>query len=483
MSGETVRYSRKRQPADEPAAIRGDILPLDVPLDPKDPMAIARKVIADRYQNGARTTILTWREDLHRYTGSHYAVFEESAAHAEQWLYLESATRRTGKGTAPFQPTITIIHNVVAALRGATRIDSDIAAPAWLDGRSTPSPNELIACTNGLLHFPTREIYPHTPAFFTTHALPFAYDPMAGEPSSWLEFLASLWPDDADAIAALQEIFGYIISGDRRQQKMFLLVGPKRAGKDTIANILQALIGPQGVAGPTLSSLAGPFGLQAMIGKPLAVISDARLSGRTDQAVIAERLLSVTGGGTLTVDRKHKDGWTGKLPTRFLILTNELPRIEDASGALASRFIVLTLTRSWYGQEDTTLFDRLVVELPAILSWSLDGLDRLWERGRFSEPKSSGAAVRQLEDLGSPIKQFVRESCTIEIGAEVDTQILYRHWDRWCQTKNTKPGTEQVFGKNLRAAFPRFETASRRTNGTRHRVYVGLLLAEDELAL
>jgi hypothetical protein len=39
-------------------------------------------------------------------------------------------------------------------------------------------------------------------------------------------------------------------------------------------------VGDDNVAGPTLSSLGGEFGLQPLIGKPLAVVSDARFSGR-----------------------------------------------------------------------------------------------------------------------------------------------------------------------------------------------------------
>ena len=56
-------------------------------------------------------------------------------------------------------------------------------------------------------------------------------------------------------------------------------------------------------------------------------------------------------------------------------MTNELPRIEDASGALSSRFIVLTLTQSFYGREDHSLLDRFIPELPGILLWALNGSD------------------------------------------------------------------------------------------------------------
>jgi putative DNA primase/helicase len=57
---------------------------------------------------------------------------------------------------------------------------------------------------------------------------------------------------------------------------------------------------------------------------------------------VVERLLSITGEDTLTIDRKYREPWTGRLPTRFMILTNELPRFSDSSGALASRFVVST---------------------------------------------------------------------------------------------------------------------------------------------
>ena len=55
-----------------------------------------------------------------------------------------------------------------------------------------------------------------------------------------------------------------------------MMVGPKRSGKGTIARVLRKLIGERNVAGPTLSSLGGPFGLQPLLGKSGAIISDAR---------------------------------------------------------------------------------------------------------------------------------------------------------------------------------------------------------------
>ena len=53
----------------------------------------------------------------------------------------------------------------------------------------------------------------------------------------------------------------------RRQQKIFVLISPKRGGKGTIARVLRGLVGVENFCGPTLASLALPFGLWALIGR------------------------------------------------------------------------------------------------------------------------------------------------------------------------------------------------------------------------
>jgi putative DNA primase/helicase len=86
--------------------------------------------------------------------------------------------------------------------------------------------------------------------------------------------------------------------------------------------------------------------LKSLIGKQAAIIADARLGSRADQAVVGERLLTISGEDIITVDRKFRPAWTGRLPVRFIVLTNELPRLSDVRRALLSLFIVWLLTES-----------------------------------------------------------------------------------------------------------------------------------------
>ena len=110
--------------------------------------------------------------------------------------------------------------------------------------------------------------------------------------------------------------------------------------------------------------------------------------------------MSITGEDGKTIDRKFNPRpWTGTLPTRFAILTNELPKLSDASGAFVSRFILLLLTQSFYGHEDHGLTNRLLTELPGIFNWAIEGWAALKSAGHFKQPASALQSMEQLEDL------------------------------------------------------------------------------------
>jgi len=356
----------------------------------------------------------------------------------------------------PFHPNKVKVTNVLDALMAVAMPSHEVEIPSWLDGSTNIVPaDEILACKNVLLHLPTQQAIQHTPLFFGGAALEFDYDPNAPDPQNWLEFLNQLWPEDSASIGTLQEWFGYCLSMATGLQKILMIVGPARSGKGTIARLLRRLLGRENVCAPTLSSFTQNFGLAPLIGKRLGIISDARLDHRTDKAVIAERLLSISGEDAVTIDRKHREAWTGTLPTRFMILTNELPRITDASGALASRFVVLQLTESFLGQEDTELTDRLLEELPGILNWAIDGWISLQERGHFVQPESAVDTIDDLKDLASPVAAFIRDEC--EIGPEccVSRDELFAAWCAWCETQaRDYPGTKATFGKDLHAAVP-----------------------------
>jgi putative DNA primase/helicase len=412
--------------ADEPkptAPASEDVL---VVPSPNNPMAVARMFLELHYtdQNG-HTLIRHHRNTFWIYDGSSWPELDERRLYSDLYRWLEPAKywKKTTRSVEleDFAPTVYKPRDLVDAIRGHVHLDAHISAPAWIGiSEGDAVDRDVVPMANGLLDIRTRELLPHTPSFFSPHVMPFAYEPDAPYPARWLSFLKDLWGDDTQSAQSLAEVMGYVLGGSTRQQKIFMLVGPRRSGKGTIGRVLTGLLGSYNVAAPTLASLTTNFGLQVLVGKPLGLISDARPSTRADGTVAVERLLSISGEDSITVDRKYRDHWTGRLPTRFVVLTNEVPRFTDASGALASRFIVLVLTSSFLGRENPALTDELLAEAPGIFNWCLDGLDRLNARGYFEQPAVSRAAMQRLEDLASPVSAFVRDRCVVDPVREVD---------------------------------------------------------------
>jgi putative DNA primase/helicase len=297
-------------------------------------------------------------------------------------------------------------------------------------------------------------------------SVPFAYDPTAPRPGRWFGFLRSVWPDDEETIALLQEWFGYVISGRRDEHKIGLLVGPTRSGKGVTSRVLAQLVGRQNVAGPTLASLNTEFGLAPLLGKPLAVIGDARLDKRRDQSGVVEQLLSVSGEDERTVNIKYQQQVTCRLPTRFLILSNELPKFTDASGVIAHRFLPMRLVTSFLGREDKTIeHDIVATELPGVLNWALEGLTRLGNRGRFTWPSSAEEEIQRIQDLASPVAAFVRERCTVEPNGSVDVEDIWKTWKAWAEDNGQGRITKQQLGADLRSIDPRIKRHRHPGNG------------------
>lgn len=474
-----------------------------------NPHALARFFLAREYPHPDSRPLRFWRDEFHHWAESAYRPCPLSEVRAAISRVIEAEYRRihaedmikyhmsnqsgdggSGKPKGPPRPrdvTGRLVADVAQALTSLVvlNVRECPAAPAWIGGGEPPWPaSEVLPARNGLIHLPSLvatqpcTVAP-TPRFFTPYALDYDFDPSAPEPSGWMAFLRDLWPDDPESIATLQEWIGYLLTLDTSQQKILMLIGPKRSGKGTIGRVIRFLIGMANVVNPTLSGLATNFGAAPLIGKPAAIITDARISGRTDLATVVERLLAVSGEDSQTIDRKHKEAWTGNLPTRFMLISNELPRLNDSSGALVSRLIVLSLTRSFYDREDTGLTDRLKAELPGILLWAIEGWRRLRERGHFVQPGSGRELVEELEDLASPVGAFVKERCEMGPGRETPVDQLYKAWHAWNESKGRQTNGAAVFGRDLRAALPGLTTAQVRDGEGRIRIFRGVRLIPE----
>ncbi|MFO0836114.1 MAG: phage/plasmid primase, P4 family [Phycisphaerales bacterium] len=440
----------------EPHPITGRLV-----LCPNRTLPTALAYLREFHQHPDGRTLVAHGGQLLEWKDNRYAVIEEDAIkhRLQPWLHgaikLIVDPKSDTRKVADFDSNPNTVRNALESIRAEAHIPATIASPSWLSqGDDRPEAKELLPCMSMTLHLPTGRLLPPTPALFTVNALDFDYEADPAPPERWIKFMEEIFGDDIESMETMQEWFGYCLTGDTSQQKMLLLVGPKRSGKGTIGRVLAKLVGAANVAGPTTSSLAGNFGLQPLVDKSLAIVSDARFSGEHSSTVV-ERLLCISGEDSLTVDRKFLGSVHMKLPTRFFFLSNELPRFRDASAAIASRFIVIELTRSFLGQEDMLLTETLLRELPGILKWAIAGWKRLHARGRFIQPQSAKESLEEIENLASPVSAFVRDHCEVGFGKRADVDDVFEEWKVWCQREGRDfMGCKTAFGRDLAAAVP-----------------------------
>ncbi|MGP5241966.1 DNA primase family protein [Corynebacterium flavescens] len=441
---------------------------------PAMPMGAARRLVSDLFTTAEHKTLVFWRGDWWQWQRSSWARADSDLeVKGPIWHRLEEVTFSSKDDEPkPWAPTPAKVSNIMEPLAILTRIPDATPAPVWLDG-TAPAP--LVSMNNGLLNIRTRELTGHTPAFFNTWALEFDYIPDAQCPI-WDRFCAQVFAHDPKGALLLQEFAGYLISGRGDLHKALLIVGPPRGGKGTISRTLHALIGAANVVSPSLSNLGSEFGLAPLIGKPLAVVEDARADDDRRNNTTVERLLNIVGQDAVSVNRKNKDYWHGTLPTRFILISNETPRFLDSSGAIANRFMSVRLKASFADNPDTHLGEKLHKELPGIFNWALAGLRRLGKQGHFTRPATMDEMDDLLSDMASPVAQFLDEYYIVT-GAQADVEKVtdaFGQYKMWAELQGMRPMVRDTFVQRFQAVNPGIEYKNTRLNGRPGRWFFGI---------
>jgi P4 family phage/plasmid primase-like protien len=445
-------------------------------------MSHARIFLDNYYRTEEGFQLVHYADEFFIHTGTHYEILEENTVRSEVYKFLDKCKKLGRKQEIlPFNPNPAAVSAVIDALKSIVHLPNhaNTKPPIWLPEytHSKPDASKLVSLKNGLFHVEDQLLLPHSQGFFTQNSLNFDYDPTAKCPL-WENFLVQLWETDTEAIDTLQEMFGYILSGDTKQQKFFNMIGPRRSGKGTINRILVSLLGQHNTVAPELGELCDTFGLQPWLGKLLASFTDARAPERNRNAVVSQ-LLRIVGGDTITVNRKNKESWNGYLPTRIVIYSNEVLQLTENSNALTGRMIVLKMTKSFFDNEDTNLDVKLRAELSGIFNWAMVGLTRRLARGgNFIQPTSGVSYLELMAELGNPIGSFVEDTLEFDPMAQVSKDDVFTCYSHWALKKKLVVGTELSFKRRFLAATQeyRIEPGIDRSNGQRTHTYNGIRL-------
>lgn len=366
-----------------------------------------------------------------------------------------------GKGVTGSYKTAEEVRHCLAA---KTAMQPGVELPCWLT--ETDRPLDYIAFANGLvapsqviasLHRP-RPVEPleHTPEWFGSVGVPYAYDPEAKCPivDEWLQRRLH---GDQERISLVWEWFGYCLTPDISRQSVLVLVGGGGTGKSTLCRLLERLVGLDNVTHVRLDSLGRRFSFSCLAGKRVNICDEmVDLSSRDEAA-----LKALTGGERVAYEAKYRDVYEDWVTARFVLAFNEWPTIRDTSNAVYRRLRVIVMDDKIPTAEfDPSTEVRLHNERAGVFNAAMRGLWRLREQRHFTEPRVSAREIALVQDEGQPCRVFVEKMLREDPRGFVSHRKRTALYRRWCEDQGFAPEkTERALRREIMRSFPRAKEA------------------------
>jgi putative DNA primase/helicase len=263
--------------------------------------------------------------------------------------------------------------------------------------------------------------------------------------------LEEIFGGDRQLISFVQRAVGYSLTGDTREQCLFILHGNGANGKSTFLEILLKLLGSHAA----ITSFS-TFLVHQNPGTPrndVAKLHGARLVKATEsqkQAMLDEAAVKeAVGGDTLSARFLFKEFFEFRPQFKLWLATNHRPSIHGTDDAIWRRIKLIPFERQFSGkQRDSKLREKLESELPGILAWAVRGCLE-WQRVGLGTPPVVEKATLSYRQESDHYGRFLAECCTDRPRDEVSGSDLFDAYVQWCSRVKERPEPNNSFAKAL----------------------------------
>jgi putative DNA primase/helicase len=308
----------------------------------------------------------------------------------------------------------------------------------------------LLNCLNGTLDLRTGELRPHDPADLITKLAPVHYDPNADAPL-WGSFLEEVMHGDEERVRFLQRWGGYCLTGDTGEQKFVIGHGPGANGKSTFVEVLAAAMGDYAAHTPVETLMRSRNGSSAS--NDLARLRGARLVTASEteagQYLAEAKVKQLTGGDRITARFLYGEFFEFLPEFKLFISANHRPRIQGTDEAIWRRIVLVpfsvTIPKE---QRDPNLKSKLLVELPGILRFFVEGC-LAWQMQGLSEPVAVAQATEGYREDEDALAGFIRDCCELAPDGAEEATRLFEVYQSWAAARQKAPVSQTEFGKRL----------------------------------
>lgn len=491
------------------------------PKEAKDDPHRLAGINIDIYRDEHGGALRFWRQQWWKYRGGRYREVSDSEIRAkvtmsikrefdslwreeneayEAWVAGDNYDEKKDKG-APVvrQVKDRLVNNVINVMKSLCLLSDSVLMPSWIPTRKQP---HYLATSNGILDLDAvfegdsdNSLMPHSPDWFSPFRLDYPFDPLAKCPE-WLRYLDMVMEGDIQRINILQEWAGYLLTSVNDHQRFLVLEGEGGNGKTVYFTAITAMLGEENVSHVTLENFGGRFELASTIGKAANISGDA---GEIDN--VAEGVLKqFCGGDIMQFDRKNREPISIRPTAKLMVAWNSRPRIRDKSMGVWRRMLVVPFNYQVTADKRIRGMDRpeywmTLGEVPGILWWAIQGLDRLKSQGVFTSSDVCQAAMNEYREEVNPTLRFLNTFVAAltkdeEIEAmqfeeydrpAIPANQLYGNYKSWCEEEGVKPLSRNNFGSQVKRQFGDCRT-QRRNGIERYYAYRNLRYTDDALS-
>lgn len=314
--------------------------------------------------------------------------------------------------------------------------------------------SQLINLENGMLNLETYQLMEHDPSYWSTSQIPIRYEALAKAPM-FDKFVREIMEDDQERICLLQEIMGYFLTTDTRAEKAFLFFGGGANGKSVLADVIMQLVGPKNISHISLSDFNEQFGLENIVNKKLNISSENELG---NQLFNSEKFKTIVSGESIEINQKNRSHFDYRPFCKLLFLSNSLPHSMDNTDGYYRKLMIIPFEKKIEQKDrDVHLKEKLRHELPGILNWAVEGLERLRaHRYQFSESKKVSQINRAYYLSQNPIEKFFEDTIVIDEKATIEKPEVFKRYLTWLeeQSKDIKGTTSnQIFWRMFKGVL------------------------------
>ena len=294
----------------------------------------------------------------------------------------------------------------------------------------------IVNFRNGLYDLDKDCYLSHTPGVFSLNQLNCIYNPDA-KCEDVDKLLDNVSCNNKGIRTLLEEMLGYILIGDCRFQRSFILLGEGSNGKSVFLDMITSWLGSENCSSLALEDLSDRFRPSQLVGKMVNIGDDSGADLLKNTAIFKK----LVTGDPLTVEFKHGQPFSYANRAKMIFSANNLPPSSDKSNGFMRRMTIIPFLAKFSPNDsnyDPMIKDKITTEdaKSYILNIAIKAAQKLIRNKKFTIPDAVTEELNKYEESNNNVLSYLNEVPPIY---EMDVSKTYANYCLYCVRNNTSP--------------------------------------------